>query len=90
MVSLAAVAALTLAACGGGGSPGSSGGGGPISGEITVLTHRTDIVDTVFADYERRFKEIHPDVEIVIVPTLVVFLLLQRWFYNGMTAGAVK
>jgi ABC-type glycerol-3-phosphate transport system substrate-binding protein len=29
-----------------------------------VLTHRTDIVDTVFADYERRFKEIHPDVEI--------------------------
>jgi ABC-type glycerol-3-phosphate transport system substrate-binding protein len=64
IVSLAAVAALTLAACGGGGSSGGPGGGGPISGEITVLTHRTDIVDTVFADYERRFKEIHPDVEI--------------------------
>ncbi|TQM42967.1 ABC transporter substrate-binding protein [Pseudonocardia cypriaca] len=64
IASLAAVAALTLAACGGGGSSGSSGAGGPISGEITVLTHRTDIVDTVFADYERRFKEIHPDVEV--------------------------
>jgi ABC-type glycerol-3-phosphate transport system substrate-binding protein len=64
IASLAAVAALALAACGGGVSSGSSGEGGPISGEITVLTHRTDIVDTVFADYERRFKEIHPDVEI--------------------------
>jgi len=64
IASLAAVAALTLAACGGGGSSASSGEGGPISGEITVLTHRTDIVDTVFADYERRFKEIHPGVEI--------------------------
>jgi ABC-type glycerol-3-phosphate transport system substrate-binding protein len=64
IVSLAACAALTLAACGGGGSSGGPGGGGPISGEITVLTHRTDIVDTVFAEYERRFKEIHPDVEI--------------------------
>jgi raffinose/stachyose/melibiose transport system substrate-binding protein len=64
IMSLAAVAALALTACGGGGSSGSPGEGGPIAGEITVLTHRTDIVDTVFADYERRFKEIHPDVEI--------------------------
>lgn len=62
--SLAAAAALVLTACGGGGSSGSSPQDGPISGEITVLTQRTDIVDTVFADYERRFKEIHPDVEV--------------------------
>lgn len=27
---------------------------------------------------------------IVIVPPLVVFLLLQRWIYNGMSAGATK
>jgi raffinose/stachyose/melibiose transport system permease protein len=27
---------------------------------------------------------------LVIVPTLVVFLLLQRFIYNGLTAGAVK
>jgi ABC-type glycerol-3-phosphate transport system substrate-binding protein len=63
IASLAAAAALVLAACGGG-SSGSSAQDGPISGEITVLTQRTDIVDTVFADYERRFKEIHPDVEV--------------------------
>ncbi|MEP6798323.1 MAG: ABC transporter permease subunit, partial [Lapillicoccus sp.] len=27
---------------------------------------------------------------IVIVPTLIVFLLLQRWIYNGISAGATK
>lgn len=27
---------------------------------------------------------------LVIVPTLVVFLLLQRWIYRGLVAGAVK
>lgn len=27
---------------------------------------------------------------IVIVPTLIVFLLLQRWIYNGVAAGATK
>ena len=27
---------------------------------------------------------------IVIVPTLIVFLLLQRFIYNGLSAGAVK
>jgi raffinose/stachyose/melibiose transport system substrate-binding protein len=64
IVSLAAAAALALTACAGGGSSGSSGQDGPISGEITVLTQRTDIVDTVFADYERRFKEKYPDVEV--------------------------
>jgi ABC-type glycerol-3-phosphate transport system substrate-binding protein len=64
IASLAAAAALVLAACGGGGGSGGSAQDGPISGEITVLTQRTDIVDTVFADYERRFKEIHPEVEV--------------------------
>ena len=27
---------------------------------------------------------------IVIIPTLIVFLLLQRFIYNGLSAGAVK
>ena len=27
---------------------------------------------------------------IVIIPTVVIFLLLQRWIYNGITAGATK
>lgn len=27
---------------------------------------------------------------IVIIPTLVAFLLLQRWIYRGLTSGAVK
>jgi ABC-type glycerol-3-phosphate transport system permease component len=26
----------------------------------------------------------------VIVPTLIVFLILQRWIYNGLVTGAVK
>jgi multiple sugar transport system permease protein len=29
-------------------------------------------------------------VVIVLVPTLLLFLLLQRYIYNGFTAGAVK
>jgi multiple sugar transport system permease protein len=27
---------------------------------------------------------------LVIIPTLIAFLLLQRWIYKGLTAGAVK
>jgi len=27
---------------------------------------------------------------IVIVPTLIIFLLLQRFIYNGLSAGATK
>lgn len=65
---LAALAAATtlLAACGGGGAipaTGSSGAGGltgPIKGDITVLTNRTDIVDTVFQDYKKRFEAKYP------------------------------
>ncbi len=35
-----------------------------ISGEITVLTNRTDIVDTVFVEYAERFNEIYPNVTV--------------------------
>ena len=40
--------------------------------------------------FSAEWEVISAGVVIVILPTLVVFLLLQRWFYNGMTAGAVK
>lgn len=35
-----------------------------ISGEVTVLTHRTDLVDTKFAEYVKTFNEKYPDVTI--------------------------
>jgi multiple sugar transport system permease protein len=40
--------------------------------------------------FSAEWEVISAGVVIVIVPTLVVFLFLQRWFYNGITAGAVK
>jgi ABC-type glycerol-3-phosphate transport system substrate-binding protein len=35
-----------------------------LSGTITVLTNRTDIVDTVFADYAKRFNAQYPNVKV--------------------------
>lgn len=69
---------LTLAGCGGSGNndaanAGSSGGasGGASSGaaaepsgDITVLTNRTDIVDTVFQDYKKKFEAKYPKVHV--------------------------
>jgi ABC-type glycerol-3-phosphate transport system substrate-binding protein len=51
---------LTLAGCGNSGSGDST----TISGDIIVLTQRTDIVDTVFADYKKRFEAKYPDVHV--------------------------
>ncbi|NEE00686.1 ABC transporter substrate-binding protein [Phytoactinopolyspora halotolerans] len=62
-----ATLALVLAACGGDDSSensDTSSGDGTISGDLTVLTHRTDIVDTVLEDYKSRFQEKYPDVDI--------------------------
>lgn len=39
-------------------------GGSDISGEIIFLTHRTDMVDTVFLDYKKQFEEKYPDVTV--------------------------
>ncbi|WP_172197218.1 ABC transporter substrate-binding protein [Saccharibacillus qingshengii] len=33
-------------------------------GEITVITQRTDIVDTVFQDYAKKFNEKYPDIQV--------------------------
>lgn len=35
-----------------------------ISGEITVITQRTDIVDTVFKEYATEFNKEYPDVKV--------------------------
>nr|BFE56808.1 extracellular solute-binding protein [Dactylosporangium thailandense] len=49
--------ALTgLTACG----DDKAGGDGKIGGEITVLTQRTDIVNTVFQDYKKTFEAKYP------------------------------
>jgi raffinose/stachyose/melibiose transport system substrate-binding protein len=35
-----------------------------IKGDITVLTQRTDIVKTVFADYKKKFEAIYPNIHV--------------------------
>jgi ABC-type glycerol-3-phosphate transport system permease component len=40
--------------------------------------------------FSAEWEVISAGVVIVILPTLVLFLTLQRWFYNGIMAGAVK
>lgn len=49
-----------LAAC----APTSGGDDGTPSGEITVLTQRTDLVDNVFQDYKAAFEEEYPEVTV--------------------------
>ncbi|MBL0886620.1 ABC transporter substrate-binding protein [Myceligenerans indicum] len=60
-VALLAAAALTLSACS---AQAGGGSAGEIAGEITVITQRTDIVDTVFADYKAEFEKKYPDVTV--------------------------
>ncbi|MGJ7442189.1 ABC transporter substrate-binding protein [Aquipuribacter sp. MA13-6] len=66
-------AVLTLAACGGSSSAddeatGAVGAGGEaaedVSGDITVLTNRTDLVDTTFAEYKETFEGLYPEVTV--------------------------
>lgn len=68
---IGAAVALTLSvplvACSGGGGSSASGdqsGDGEISGKITVLTNRTDLVDTTFADYKAAFEAKYPGTEV--------------------------
>jgi len=35
-----------------------------IKADLTFLTHRTDIADTVFADYIKKFNELYPNIKI--------------------------
>ena len=61
----AAASLLVLTACSSGsGSDDSSASDGAPSGDITVLTNRTDLVDTTFADYKKTFEAKYPDVKV--------------------------
>lgn len=60
-IALAATSAVLLAGCAGGGADADPDA---IAGDITVLTQRTDIVDTVFQDYKADFEEQYPDVTV--------------------------
>ena len=59
---------LAMAGCasGGGDTAPSSGteSGEAVSGDITVLTNRTDLVDTVFKDYKTEFEKLYPAVKV--------------------------
>lgn len=61
------VVPLLLAGCGGSsdaGGTGASADSGKPTGEITVLTNRTDIVDTVFKGYAATFMKKYPGVTV--------------------------
>ncbi|UTT58283.1 ABC transporter substrate-binding protein [Cellulosimicrobium cellulans] len=60
------VTALTLAlgACSSGSGEGGGGKDGELSGTITVLTNRTDIVDTTLQDYADQFQTENPGVTV--------------------------
>jgi len=58
---VAVTASLLLAGCSGQPAPAQSE---KVEGEITVLTQRTDLVDTVFQDYKKDFEKKYPDVTV--------------------------
>ncbi len=64
----AMVGALALTACGGGSAESSSDAGGDSSaapsGTITVLTQRTDLVNSTFKDYKKTFEAKFPEVKV--------------------------
>jgi len=57
---LMGMAMVSLTAIGLSGCSSASNDDGAPSGEITVLTNRTDLVDTTFADYAKAFEEKYP------------------------------
>lgn len=67
---LAAVVSLTVAACSGGGAPSGETATAPsdpekVSGDITVLTNRTDLVqDGTMERYADAFNELYPKVNV--------------------------
>ncbi len=62
VVAVFAAAGLLLAGCSGGSTTASTGG--TPSGTITVLTNRTDIVNTTFKTYAKEFEKLYPKVTV--------------------------
>ena len=60
-IAAAALLAFTAACSGGGGAAADDG---TPSGEILVLTNRTDLVDTVLQDYKAAFEQQYPEVTV--------------------------
>lgn len=58
LIALLALTSLVLTACGDGDDGGSTDG--KIAGDITVLTQRTDLVDTVLPEYKKKFEAKYP------------------------------
>lgn len=58
-----AAAAVVAVGC----SP-DDGGEGGLSGTITVLTNRTDVVDTRFQEYVQEFQRTYPDIDVEFEP----------------------
>lgn len=46
------------------GSTGTAATGKDIKGDITVITQKTDIVDTVFKDYAKKFNQEYPNINV--------------------------
>lgn len=63
-LALTGLLAVGLALTGCGTSDDTTTDSGKPSGEITVLTNRTDLVDTVFVDYRKKFEAKYPDVKV--------------------------
>ncbi|MFI5910454.1 ABC transporter substrate-binding protein [Dactylosporangium sp. NPDC051541] len=60
LITAALALGLVLGGAAGCGDDDTGGGDGKIAGEITVLTQRTDIVNTVFQDYKKKFEAKYP------------------------------
>lgn len=69
---IAGVLAVSTAGCGGQNQPAASDGGGEdsISGTITYLTNRTDLIGNVYDDYAKRFNEKYPDAHVEFEATI--------------------
>lgn len=60
--------ATTVVGCGGSKETGGEAGAGDgkVSGEITFITHRTDLVDSLYKEYIAEFNKVYPDVKVNI------------------------
>src|SRR5215207_9259034 len=63
-LALTGLLVIGLALTGCGGPEETTGDPNAISGDITVLTQRTDLVDNVFVDYKKNFETKYPGVHV--------------------------